>query len=77
VRDQFVKITEEVTLAANAAVGKKESMNRDNILKAGGAIRVLTPEQRKVWVDTMKPVWDRFEGDIGKDLIDAAVASNN
>jgi hypothetical protein len=23
----------------------------------------------------MKPVWTKFEGDIGKDLIDAAVAS--
>ena len=77
VRDQFMKITEEVTLAANAAVGKKESMNRANILKSGGTVRELTPAQRKVWVDTMKPVWDRFEGDIGKDLIDAAVASNN
>jgi C4-dicarboxylate-binding protein DctP len=24
----------------------------------------------------MKPVWDKFEGDIGKDLIDAAVGAN-
>jgi len=77
VRDQFLKITEEVTLAANAKVGAKESMNRGNILKAGGTIRELTPAQRKVWVDTMKPVWDRFEGDIGKDIIDAAVSSNH
>ncbi|HEY9081215.1 DctP family TRAP transporter solute-binding subunit [Magnetovibrio sp.] len=77
VRDQFVKITEEVTLAANAAVGKKESMNRANIIKAGGTVRELTPAQRKIWVDTMKPVWDRFEGDIGKDLIESAASSNN
>jgi len=77
VREQFLKITEEVTLAANAAVGQKEAMNRENIIKAGGTVRELTPEQRQVWVDTMKPVWTRFEGDIGKDLIDAAVASNN
>ena len=77
VREQFLKITEEVTLAANAPVSPQEAMNRENIIKAGGTVRELTPEQRQVWVDTMKPVWTRFEGDIGKDLIDAAVASNN
>jgi hypothetical protein len=39
--------------------------NRQRIMDAGGTIRQLTPEQRKVWVETMKPVWDKFEGDIG------------
>ncbi|MEP3666653.1 MAG: C4-dicarboxylate ABC transporter, partial [Roseibium sp.] len=38
--------------------------------------RVLTPEQRNEWVETMKPVWDQFRDDIGQDVIDAAVASN-
>ena len=28
------------------------------------------------WREAMKPVWKQFEGDIGKDLIDAAVAAN-
>ncbi|HEY9164171.1 MAG TPA: DctP family TRAP transporter solute-binding subunit [Magnetovibrio sp.] len=77
VREQFLTITEEVTQTANANVGKQEAANRENIIKAGGVVRELTPEQRKVWVDTMKPVWTKFEDGIGKDLIDAAVASNN
>ena len=76
VRDQFLSIVEEVTKAANAAVADTEAKNRQNILDAGGTIRELTPEQRKAWVDVMKPVWDKFEGDIGKDLIEAAVAAN-
>ncbi|MCW9040325.1 MAG: DctP family TRAP transporter solute-binding subunit [Rhodospirillales bacterium] len=76
IRDQFLKIAEEATNTANDSVGKKEAMNRQNILKAGGTIRELTPAQRKVWVDTMKPVWDRFEGDIGKDVIAAAAAAS-
>ncbi|NQV99787.1 MAG: DctP family TRAP transporter solute-binding subunit [Rhodospirillales bacterium] len=75
VRDQFLKIADEVTASANDSVGKKEADNRENILKAGGVIRELTAEQRKAWIDTMKPVWDRFEGDIGKDVIAAAVAA--
>ena len=77
IRDQFMAIVEDVTMKANGQVADKEAKNRQNILDAGGTIRELTAEQRQVWVDTMKPVWDKFEGDIGTDLIDAAVASND
>ena len=76
IRDQFTKIVDEVTIAANGAVADTEAKNRQNIVDAGGTIRELNAEQRKAWVDAMAPVWTRFEGDIGKDLIDAAVAAN-
>lgn len=76
-RDQFLKIVAEVTAEANAGVAKVEMENRENIKKAGGVVRELTAEQRQAWVDAMKPVWAKFQGDIGQDLIDAAVASNN
>ncbi|MEH0070413.1 DctP family TRAP transporter solute-binding subunit [Pannonibacter sp. Pt2-lr] len=76
VREQFLKITDEVTAAANAAVAGEEAKNRQRILDAGATIRQLTPEQRQAWVEAMKPVWTQFEDDIGQDLIDAAVASN-
>ncbi|WP_319775013.1 DctP family TRAP transporter solute-binding subunit [Breoghania sp.] len=76
VRDQFLQIAREVTDEANAAVAKKEAANRQNILDAGSTIRELTAEQREEWVKTMKPVWEKFQGDIGKDVIDAALASN-
>lgn len=76
VRTQFLKIVDEVTASANDSVGKKEAENRENILKAGGKIRELDAAQRKAWISTMKPVWDRFEGDIGKDVIAAAVAAS-
>ncbi len=76
-RDQFIKIVDEVTIEANASVAATEAKNRQNILDAGGTIRELTPEQRQAWVDAMKPVWSKFEGDIGTDLIEAAVASNS
>ncbi|MEX0956986.1 MAG: DctP family TRAP transporter solute-binding subunit [Rhizobiaceae bacterium] len=77
VRDQFLTITDEVTQAANADVANKEGACRQNILDAGGEIRELTPEQRAEWVSTMRPVWDQFEADIGKDVIDAAVAAGS
>ena len=49
----------------------------DGIIAAGGVIRQLTPEQRQIWVETMKPVWDQFQDDIGADVIAAAVDSNS
>ncbi len=76
VRAQFTKIVDEVTAEANAGVAAKEATCRQQILDAGGTIRELNADQRKQWVDTMKPVWSKFEGDIGADLIEAAVASN-
>lgn len=76
VRGQFLTIVEEVTAEANASVAAKEAGNRENIMKAGGEIRELTTEQRQAWVDVMKPVWSKFEEDIGADLIAAAEASN-
>lgn len=76
VRGQFLTIVEEVTAEANASVAAKEAGNRENIINAGGEIRELTTEQRQAWVDVMKPVWSKFEEDIGADLIAAAEASN-
>jgi C4-dicarboxylate-binding protein DctP len=71
-RSKFIKIADEVTNAGNKSVNQAEETNRKNILQAGGKINVLTPEQRKKWVDAMKPVWKKFEGEIGKDLINTA-----
>ncbi len=36
----------------------------------------MTKEQKAAWRTAMKPVWKKFEGEIGKDLISAAEASN-
>ena len=77
VRDQFMKIVEEVTKDANAKVAAVEAKNRQNIIDAGAKVRELTDDQRKQWVDTMKPVWDQFRDDIGEDVIDAAMKAND
>ena len=71
-RAKFIKIADEVTVEANNNVKAAEEKNRKNILAAGGKINVLTPEQRKKWVDAMKPVWKKFEKEIGADLIKTA-----
>ena len=77
VRDQFLAIVAKVSMEANADVAAKEAECKQGIVNAGGTIRTLTPEQRQIWVDAMKPVWAKFEGDIGKDLIDAAMMTGS
>ena len=36
----------------------------------------MTKEQKAAWRAAMKPVWKKFEGEIGKNLIDAAQRAN-
>lgn len=76
VRNQFLTIFREETAAANARATKINEENRQKILSSGGVIHTLTPEQREQWISVMRPVWDKFAKDVGRDTIDAAVAAN-
>ncbi len=75
-RDQLAQILKEVTELRNAESTAVNEANKEKIIAAGSVIRTLTPEQRQAWVDALKPVWQKFEGDIGADLIEAAQSFN-
>ena len=77
VRSQLSTILKEVTEVRNAESTKVNNTNKENIVKAGGVVRTLTDEQRQQWVVAMKPVWKKFEKDIGSDLMAAAQKANN
>ncbi len=77
VRDQLADIIREVTEARNAESTKVNNANKANVIKAGGVVNTLTQEQRQAWVDAMKPVWKKFEDDIGVDLMTAALEANS
>jgi len=76
VSKQLAGIINEVTAARNAESTKVNNQNKENIIKAGGKVRSLTTAQRQAWVDAMKPVWKKFEGNIGADLMTAALKAN-
>lgn len=76
VRDQLSSILKEVTDVRNAESTMVNNTNKENIINAGGVVRTLTPEQRQEWVNAMKPVWKKFEKDIGSDLMEAALKAN-
>jgi len=77
VRDQFLTILHEVTVARNGESTAVNEKAKQAIIAAGGVVRQLTADQRKQWVDAMKPVWAQFEGDVGADNIAAAQAIND
>lgn len=70
VRDQLSKIIAEVTADRNSKAYQVNQDAKAAIIKAGGVVRVLTPEEREAWVKAMKPVWTEFQGDVGKDTIE-------
>ena len=76
VREQFLTILDEVTASRNAESFAVNEEAKQSIIDAGGVVRELTDEQRAAWVETMRPVWDQFVGDVGQENIDAAQAIN-
>lgn len=76
VRTQFSQILKEVTTTRNAKAAAVNADAKQLVIKAGGTVRTLTTEQRAQWIATMKPVWKKFEKDIGADTIESAVAAN-
>ncbi|MEO1160526.1 MAG: C4-dicarboxylate ABC transporter, partial [Pseudomonadota bacterium] len=75
-RDQLAQILKEVTETRNGESTAVNEANKQKIIESGGTVRTLDAAQRKAWVDALKPVWAKFEGDIGKDLIEAAQSYN-
>ena len=76
VRDQLATILREVTESRNAEAYAVNQQAMEAIIAEGGVVRQLTPEQRQAWVDAMKPVWAKFEADVGADNIAAAQEIN-
>lgn len=77
VRTELNKVMGEVTLEVNRQAKALNDEARGAIAKAGTSeIIELTPAQREEWRKAMQPVWKKFEGEIGSEVIEAAVNAN-
>jgi C4-dicarboxylate-binding protein DctP len=77
IRAGVEKALAEAIAFGNQVANEKAVGDKKAIMDSGRSkIIELTADQRGQWVEAMKPVWKKFEGDIGKNLIDAALAAN-
>ena len=67
----------EAIAFGNKIAGDKAMSDKQAIIDSGRSkVLTLTDAERQQWVSAMKPVWKKFEDEIGKDTIDAAEQSN-
>jgi C4-dicarboxylate-binding protein DctP len=77
VRKGLSEAMKEATDHANKLASDLNEADKKKIADAGKAkIQKLTKEDVAAWRKSMEPVWKKFEADIGRDLIDAALKSN-
>ncbi|MFP5406070.1 MAG: TRAP transporter substrate-binding protein [Gammaproteobacteria bacterium] len=77
VRKGLEQAMQEATQHANKLADDINQRDRKLIAEAGKAkVQPLSKEDIAAWRTAMQPVWKKFEGPIGKDLIDAAQKAN-
>ncbi|NLC08753.1 MAG: TRAP transporter substrate-binding protein [Gammaproteobacteria bacterium] len=77
VRTELRAIMDEVTVEVNKHAHELNMRDKQSIIDAGKTeILYLTKEQREMWREAMRPVWKKFEAEIGAERIKAAEAAN-
>lgn len=77
VRVELSKIMDEVTEEVNKQADALNQGDKQRIIDSGRSeVIYLTAEQREQWREAMRPVWKKFEGEIGAERIQAAEAAN-
>jgi C4-dicarboxylate-binding protein DctP len=78
IRDGLSKAMDVATKTNNEIANKLNEDAKKKIQASGvTTIHQLTPAQRTEWQKAMTPVWAKFEGQIGKDLIAEAQKANS
>lgn len=77
VRSELEQIMVEVTAEVNRQADELNQKAKRTIAESGKSeIIELNAEQRAQWREAMRPVWKKFEDEIGAELIKAAEAAN-
>ena len=77
IRMEVQKALDEALVFGNKVAAEKATADRQKVVDSKRSeIITISDADRALWVEAMKPVWGKFEEEIGKELIDAAFASN-
>ena len=77
IRTELKKALDEAVALGNKVAAEKSKSDKQTIIDSKRTnVIELSKEERELWKKAMTPVWNQFEGIIGKDLLDAAKASN-
>ena len=77
IRKVLEQCMDEATAFANKLAGDINASDRKKITDAGKAkVLSLSKDEVQQWRKAMAPVWKKFEGGIGADLIKSALAAN-
>ena len=77
IRVTLAEVMVDVTKEVNDKAAALNARDKQAILDTGKTeIIELTPEQQNKWREAMRPVWKKFEGEIGAERIKAAEAAN-
>ena len=77
IRDELKIAVDEAIKYGNGIATDKAAQDKQKIVDSNrSTIIYLSKEERQEWINAMQPVWNQFQSEIGKDLIDAAKASN-
>jgi C4-dicarboxylate-binding protein DctP len=69
-------MTESIAYGNKIALTEDQGYRQKVIDAKKAEVIQLTKAEKAEWRKAMKPVWAQFEGEIGKDLIDAAQQAN-
>jgi C4-dicarboxylate-binding protein DctP len=74
-----VKEALDESLTFGNQVARDKAIEDKQLIADSGRTEIieLTDDERAQWVEVMKPVWGKFEKEIGPELIEAAYQSNN
>ncbi|WP_369958726.1 DctP family TRAP transporter solute-binding subunit [Pseudomonas benzenivorans] len=77
IRSELEAIIEEVSLAVGRAAEQLNRRDRAQLLAAGRTQLIeLTPAELAAWRQAMQPLWQRYEAQIGADVLRAAQTVN-
>jgi C4-dicarboxylate-binding protein DctP len=77
IRPELKAIIDEAIVYGNKVALEKDLEDKQQIIDSKRTtIYEINDAERALWVEAMKPVWAKFEKEIGKDMIDAAQQSN-